>query len=90
MVGNGCRVVFDSDAHGGSYLQHKATGDKHRIFLRNGVYVLPILARRHVDEDTTWQQQPGELGSLGGVSLQLKARAGTRVGMPVFSRQAQP
>ena len=90
MVGNGCRVVFDSDASGGSYLEHKTTGDKHRIFLRNGVYVLPMWARRHVDEETSWEQQPGELGSLGGVSLRLKTRAGARVHLPVFSRQAQP
>ena len=41
MVERGCRVVFDDESSGGSYLEHKATGDKHRIFLRGGIYVLP-------------------------------------------------
>ena len=46
MVSRGCQVTFAPEADGGSYLLHKASGDRHRLFPRNGVYVLPIWIRR--------------------------------------------
>ena len=45
MVANGCRVVFDAEDHGGSFIEHRRSGEKHRIHARNGVYVLPIWVR---------------------------------------------
>ena len=41
MVEKGCRIIFDAEDSGGSWLEHKPTGDRHRIFLRGGVFVLP-------------------------------------------------
>ena len=47
MVSKGFRVVFDSDADGeGAFIEHKRSGDKHRLFPRGGVYCLPVWRRK--------------------------------------------
>ena len=46
LVSNGHRVVFDSEAQGGSYIMNKRTGRTHKIFERNGVYEVPIWVKK--------------------------------------------
>ena len=45
MVERGCRVVFDSEDKGGSYIHCRSTGERHKVYARNGVYVLPLWVR---------------------------------------------
>ena len=46
MVDRGCRVVFDSEEHGGSFIQRRASGEKHKIHARGGIFVLPVWVRK--------------------------------------------
>ena len=46
MVARGCRVVFDSEKHGGSFLEHRASKQRHRILAKGGIFVLPLTIRR--------------------------------------------
>ena len=45
MVANGCRVVFDAEERGGSYIHHRYSGEKHKIHARGDVFVLPVWIR---------------------------------------------
>ena len=45
MVEAGCRVVFDAEDRGGSYVIHRPTGERHRLHQRRGVFVLPLWVR---------------------------------------------
>ena len=42
MISRDCRVVFDGRSGEGSYIYHKPTGDTHKLFLRHGVFILPV------------------------------------------------
>ena len=42
MISRDCRVVFDGKDGEGSYIYHKPTGDTHKLFLRQGVFILPV------------------------------------------------
>ena len=41
VLKKGYRVVFDAEESGGSYIEHKETGEWFRLYERNGVFVLP-------------------------------------------------
>ena len=41
-----CKVVFDSEEYGGSYMEHRKTGQKIKIYLRRGIFVMPIWIKR--------------------------------------------
>ena len=41
MVQAGHRVVFDSEANGGAYIEDRANNCWHKVYERDGVYVLP-------------------------------------------------
>ena len=36
------KVVFDNEDNGGSYMENRSTKSRIRIYLRNGVYVMPV------------------------------------------------
>ena len=42
MIRQQCRVVFDGPAGEGSFILHKLSGDKHRTFLKGGIFILPV------------------------------------------------
>ena len=42
MISRDCRVVFDGKDGEGSYIYHKPTSDTHKLFLRRGVFILPV------------------------------------------------
>ena len=48
MVARGCRVVFDSEDRGGSYLEHRASKQRHQIQAKGGIFVLPLTIRKPV------------------------------------------
>ena len=37
-----CRVVFDLEEHGGSYLENRRTGSKTKVYLKNNIFVVPV------------------------------------------------
>ena len=45
MVDAGHRIVFDSEENGGSFVEDRYNNCRHRLYLENGVYVLPIKIR---------------------------------------------
>ena len=42
MVHANHRVVFDSEENGGSYILDRNANCKHKVYERNGVYILPV------------------------------------------------
>ena len=42
MVARDCRVVFDGQNGEKSFIHHRPTGDKHKLFLKGGVFILPV------------------------------------------------
>ena len=64
MVSRGWRVVFAPEELGGSYVEHNTLGDRHRLWGRDGVFVLPVV----VTNDSE-QQEP--VSGFGGPALQL-------------------
>ena len=71
MVGNGCRVVFDAEAIGGSYIWNRKRNEYYKIFHHNGIYILPVWVRipNRADEgeEETRNSQEGPM-SLHGLS----------------------
>ena len=41
-----CRVVFDKPEHGGSFLEHRESGSRTRIYPKNGIFVVPIWIKK--------------------------------------------
>ena len=42
MIKQHCRVIFDGPDGEGSYILHKPSGDKHKLFLKGGIFILPV------------------------------------------------
>ena len=42
MIKQSCRVVFDGPDGEGSFILHKPSGDKHKLFLKGGIFILPV------------------------------------------------
>ena len=42
MIKQHCRVIFDGPEGEGSYILHKPSGDKHKLFLKGGIFILPV------------------------------------------------
>ena len=42
MIANDCRVVFDGVKGENSFIHHKPSGDRHKLFLKGGVFILPV------------------------------------------------
>jgi hypothetical protein len=53
MVEKGYRIVHDSEADGGSYALHKASGAKTKIYMKNGVFVMPVWIAKHPGGEAT-------------------------------------
>ena len=68
MVARDCRVVFDGQNGEKSFIHHKPTGDKHKLFLKGGVFILPVWilnSPRSLDGGTPLpEQQLGEVADL--------------------------
>ena len=45
MVRNDCRVVFDGEATCGSYVYNRRRNEYCKIFLKNGIYLMPVWVR---------------------------------------------
>ena len=45
MVSNNCRVVFDSEAKGGSYIWNRNRDEYYKVFPHNGIYTIPVWVR---------------------------------------------
>ena len=81
MIRNHCKVVFDGPEGEGSYILHKPSGDRHKLFLKNGIFVLPVwvMAGPLKQEGESEPDEPAALAPmLGG------ARDSS------FGRQVQP
>ena len=63
MVQRNCRVVFDSEAAGGSWIEQKTTGEKHKLYLRGGVFILPVWITACPNAKTR-SGKPGQLGNV--------------------------
>ncbi len=71
MGEHGYRVGHDRDEDGGGFSLRKATGMKTRIYMRNGVFVMPVWIAKHTGGAAKSTRE--ERGSNGG-------RSGSRVG----------
>ena len=60
-----CRVVFDLEKHGGSYLEHRGDGRKTKVYPRNGTYVLPVWFKKRPNQAQLGAQL-AELSVSGG------------------------
>ena len=66
MVENGCRVVFDSEATGGSYIWNRKRNEYYKVFHHNGIYILPVWERiPEGDEECDEQDQQEIMNSNG-------------------------
>ena len=45
MVANNCRVVFDSESKGGSYIWNRNRDEYYKVFPHNGIYTMPVWVR---------------------------------------------
>ena len=45
MVANNCRVVFDSESKGGSYIWNRNRDEYYKVFPHNGIYTIPVWVR---------------------------------------------
>ena len=45
MVANNCRVVFDSESKGGSYIWNRNRNEYYKVFPHNGIYTIPVWVR---------------------------------------------
>ena len=63
MVGNGCRMVFDDEAIGGSYIWNRNKHEYYKIFHHNGIYIMLVWVRipdsADNDEEETTNSQEG-------------------------------
>ena len=64
MVSRGWTVTFSPEEGDGSYIHHAGLGDSHRLWPRDGVYLLPVV----VVNDLTAQQP---VQGFPGPALQL-------------------
>ena len=60
-----CRVVFDLEKHGGSYLEHRRDGRRNKVYARNNTYVLPVWFKKRPDH-AQLAAQFAELNASGG------------------------
>lgn len=60
-----CKVVFDLEEHGGSYLEHRKTKSQIKVYLRRGVFVMPVWFKRR--PSTKMKERQSKM-DLSGVS----------------------
>ena len=81
LVEKGSRVVFDSEENGGSFIKHRGSGDKHKIYRKGEVFVLPIWIAKSADENLSGElpQTQEELGEMDqGTANKMKSSKDSR------------
>ena len=61
MVANNCRVVFDSESKGGSYIWNRNRDEYYKVFPHNGIYTMPVWVRipaNFDDDENTSGEDP--------------------------------
>ena len=59
MASRGWEVTFWSEEAGGSFIRHRELGDSHRIWPKDGVFVLPVVV---INDPTAQTFVPGFRG----------------------------
>ena len=68
MVANDCRVVFDAESKGGSYIWNRKRGEYYKVFPHNGIYVMPVWVRIPGSTDDDERNSGGAESSFQGQS----------------------
>ena len=68
MVANNCRVVFDSESKGGSYIWNRNRDEYYKLFPHNGIYMMPVWVRIPSNFDDDEKNSSEDPSSVQGLS----------------------
>ena len=68
MVANNCRVVFDSESKGGSYIWNRNRDEYYKVFPHNGIYTMPVWVRIPANFDDDEKNSGEDPSSFQGLS----------------------
>ena len=68
MVANNCRVVFDSESKGGSYIWNRNRDEYYKVFPHNGIYTMPVWVRIPANFDDDEKNSGEDPSSFQGQS----------------------
>ena len=66
MVANNCRVVFDSESKGGSYIWNRNRNEYYKVFPHNGIYTILVWVRipANFDDENNSGEDPSSFQGL--------------------------
>ena len=68
MVANNCRVVFDSESKGGSYICNRNRYEYYNVFPHNGIYTMPVWVRIPANFDVDEKNSGEDPSNFQGLS----------------------
>ena len=83
------RVVFDLEEHGGSYMEHRATGSKVRIHLERGTHFIYLWYRSHPPSSLRKARDPVAM-DVDAIAAQPPVASPAAKDDPFVGREATP